>query len=53
MLATDIWSFEVMAILAAKLSVQSVAVQSIVINNSHLFFTPHFGVQIAALVLIG
>jgi MATE family multidrug resistance protein len=53
MLCVEIWSFELMAILAAMISVEAIAVQSIIINNSHVFFMPHFGNQIAAIVLIG
>lgn len=53
MLCVELWSFELMAILAAMISVESIAVQVIVINNSNIFFMPHAGNQIASIVLIG
>ncbi len=53
MLCVELWSFELMAILAAMMSVESIAVQVIVLNNSNIFFMPHCGNQIAAIVLIG
>jgi len=43
MACIELWSFECMAILAAMMSVESIAVQVIVINNGHTFYAPHFG----------
>ena len=53
MACIELWSFELMALLAAMMSVESIAVQVIVINNGHTFYAPHFGLQIASIVLIG
>ena len=43
MACIELWSFELMALLAAMMSVESIAVQVIVINNGHTFYAPHFG----------
>jgi MATE family multidrug resistance protein len=47
------WSFELMTVIASYISIQSVAVQIIIINNSHVFFMPHFGLCISATILTG
>jgi MATE family multidrug resistance protein len=53
MLCVELWSFEFIALMAAMISVESIAVQAIVINTSQIFFMPHFGLQITSIVLIG
>jgi len=47
------WSFELMTVIASYISIPAVATQIIIINNSHVFFMPHFGICIAANILIG
>lgn len=42
-----------MTIIASYISIQAVAVQITIINNSHVFFTPHAGLQVSAIILIG
>lgn len=48
-LCLEWWSFEFMTIIAAQLSIEAVAVQIIVINNSNIFYMPQFGLHIAAI----
>lgn len=47
------WSFELMTVVASFISIEAVATQITVINNSHVFFMPHFGLQISACILVG
>ena len=53
MTCVEWWSFELMTVIASQLSILDVAAQIVVINNSHVFFMPHFGLNIAANILIG
>ena len=47
------WSFELMTVIASYISIPAVATQIVIINNSHVFFMPHFGICIAANIIIG
>ena len=52
-LCLDWWSFEIMMIFAAGLSVQAVAVQVLVITTGATFFMIHLGISISSGILVG
>jgi multidrug resistance protein, MATE family len=49
----DWWSYEVMLLLAAGISVKSIAIQVLVFNNGYLFYMPHAAYTISSEILIG
>jgi Na+-driven multidrug efflux pump len=52
-LCLEWWSYEILAILAAGISVKCIAIQVIVGNNGGLFYMPHIGLLVSTQVLIG
>ncbi len=49
----DWWSFELLILFAAGISVKSIAIQVIVMNNGHLFYMPHAAYMVSSEILIG
>jgi Na+-driven multidrug efflux pump len=49
----DWWSFEFLVLFAAGISVNSIAVQVIVLNNANMFLMPHAALTVSSELLIG
>jgi multidrug resistance protein, MATE family len=49
----DWWSYEIMLLFAAGISVKSIAIQVLVVNNANLFYMPHAAYMISSEILIG
>ena len=53
MLCLEWWSFEIMTVFAAYISLSATASQVIMMNMAALFFMPSLGLQTAGSILVG
>lgn len=49
----DWWSYEILILFAAGISVKSIAIQVLVLNNGNLFYMPHAAYMVSSEILIG